>query len=403
MTTSPHRSLRKQPTGDRRDRNPRPTGRCTARFARRARRASPTGRWSARPWPRPVDAHRALDSEDTRVMIDVARATGARRSTTTRRRPRSASAAAAAGCRRPRPSSTWPTAARPCVPDGDGRARPRHVPARRHRPHARAADRGPARRARATRRRRRERAGNGCPPVVVRAAGLPGGRATVAGDISSQFLSGLLMAAPCAAAAGRTGRRRAAGLAALRRDDAGRDGGVRRRRSRPRTSAASSIPAPQRYRGRQLRDRARRLGRQLLLRRRGDHRRARSPSRGFRATACRATWRSAIAWSGWAAASSTAPTGSRSTGGPLRGIDVDMNAISDTVQTLAAVALFADGPTTITGVAHIRHKETDRLARWPPNCASSAPRSKSARRPADHAAASSTAPRSTPTTTTAWR
>ena len=38
-----------------------------------------------------------------------------------------------------------------------------------------------------------------------------------------------------------------------------------------------------------------------------------------------------------------------------------MNAISDTVQTLAAVALFADGPTTITGVGHIRHKETDRI------------------------------------------
>ena len=39
-----------------------------------------------------------------------------------------------------------------------------------------------------------------------------------------------------------------------------------------------------------------------------------------------------------------------------------MNAISDTVQTLGAVALFADGPTTIRGVAHIRHKETDRIA-----------------------------------------
>ncbi|MBX3412034.1 MAG: 3-phosphoshikimate 1-carboxyvinyltransferase [Pirellulales bacterium] len=48
-------------------------------------------------------------------------------------------------------------------------------------------------------------------------------------------------------------------------------------------------------------------------------------------------------------------------GGKLRGIDVDMNPISDTVQTLAAVALFADGPTTITGVGHIRHKETDRI------------------------------------------
>ncbi len=38
-----------------------------------------------------------------------------------------------------------------------------------------------------------------------------------------------------------------------------------------------------------------------------------------------------------------------------------MNAISDTVQTLAAVALFADGPTTITGIGHNRHKETDRI------------------------------------------
>ena len=44
-----------------------------------------------------------------------------------------------------------------------------------------------------------------------------------------------------------------------------------------------------------------------------------------------------------------------------QGIDVDMNAISDTVQTLAAVALFAAGPTTIRGVGHIRHKETDRI------------------------------------------
>lgn len=53
--------------------------------------------------------------------------------------------------------------------------------------------------------------------------------------------------------------------------------------------------------------------------------------------------------------------GIRVTGRPLRGIAVDMNRISDTVQTLAAVSLFAQGVTTITGVAHIRHKETDRI------------------------------------------
>jgi len=50
------------------------------------------------------------------------------------------------------------------------------------------------------------------------------------------------------------------------------------------------------------------------------------------------------------------------TGGPLRSVDVDMNAISDTVMTLAVVALFADGLTRIRNVGHIRHKETDRIA-----------------------------------------
>jgi 3-phosphoshikimate 1-carboxyvinyltransferase len=54
--------------------------------------------------------------------------------------------------------------------------------------------------------------------------------------------------------------------------------------------------------------------------------------------------------------------GLRVRGGPLTGIDVDMNDISDTMMTLAAVACFAEGPTTIRNVGHIRHKETDRLA-----------------------------------------
>lgn len=48
--------------------------------------------------------------------------------------------------------------------------------------------------------------------------------------------------------------------------------------------------------------------------------------------------------------------------GPARhGIEIDMSDVSDTVQTLAAVALFVDGPTTVTNVAHNRVKETDRI------------------------------------------
>jgi 3-phosphoshikimate 1-carboxyvinyltransferase len=38
----------------------------------------------------------------------------------------------------------------------------------------------------------------GCPPLIIEASGLPGGETKVAGDSSSQYLSGLLMAAPYA-------------------------------------------------------------------------------------------------------------------------------------------------------------------------------------------------------------
>lgn len=48
--------------------------------------------------------------------------------------------------------------------------------------------------------------------------------------------------------------------------------------------------------------------------------------------------------------------------GVLRGGDFDMTEISDTAQTLAAIAPFADSPVTIRGVAHNRIKETDRIS-----------------------------------------
>lgn len=48
--------------------------------------------------------------------------------------------------------------------------------------------------------------------------------------------------------------------------------------------------------------------------------------------------------------------------GTLRGVEVDMEPISDTVPTLAAVAAFAAGPTRMTGVGFIRAKESDRIA-----------------------------------------
>ena len=50
--------------------------------------------------------------------------------------------------------------------------------------------------------------------------------------------------------------------------------------------------------------------------------------------------------------------------GPERvaGVDVDLHDASELTPTVAAVAALADGPSRITGVAHIRGHETDRLA-----------------------------------------
>lgn len=48
--------------------------------------------------------------------------------------------------------------------------------------------------------------------------------------------------------------------------------------------------------------------------------------------------------------------------GKLRGVEVDMNEFSDTMITLAAIAPFAEGPTRITNIEHTRHQETDRIA-----------------------------------------
>ena len=47
--------------------------------------------------------------------------------------------------------------------------------------------------------------------------------------------------------------------------------------------------------------------------------------------------------------------------GELDGIDVDMSSAPDTVQTLCMVAARAKGETRISGIGHLRYKESDRL------------------------------------------
>ncbi len=45
----------------------------------------------------------------------------------------------------------------------------------------------------------------------------------------------------------------------------------------------------------------------------------------------------------------------------LRGIDADLNALSDTAPTLAVLAPFASGPVRLRNIAHVRWQESDRI------------------------------------------
>ena len=47
--------------------------------------------------------------------------------------------------------------------------------------------------------------------------------------------------------------------------------------------------------------------------------------------------------------------------GNLNGIDIDMSSSPDIVQTLCAVCVFAKSPSRISGISHLRYKESDRI------------------------------------------
>lgn len=201
---------------------------------------------------------------------------------------------------------------------------------------------------------------NGCPPVVITADGLAGGTVRIKGDVSSQFLSGLLMAAPfCRAdlvievdgplvsvpyvemtlAMMRQFGLRAETDAYRRFRIPGRQiGGVASYHVEPDASAASYFFALPAIVGGSVTVTG--LSKQSLQ---GD-----------------VAFVDLLAQMGCTV--KTSSDAITVIGGELKGIDVDMNAISDTVMTLGVVACFADGPTNIRNVAHIRHKETDRVA-----------------------------------------
>jgi 3-phosphoshikimate 1-carboxyvinyltransferase len=200
---------------------------------------------------------------------------------------------------------------------------------------------------------------NRCPPVQVDAQGLPGGLARVASGISSQYLSALLMAAPGAErevtleVAGELvsepyvdmtiGVMRAFGV------DVGR----------PKPGVYTI--APQTYRGTpyDIEPDASAASYFFAL---AAVTGGRVTVQGLTHDALQGDVKFVDVLARMGCRVETSAEGITLTGGPLRGIEVDMNAISDTAQTLAAVAPFAVGPTTIRNIPHVRHKETDRIA-----------------------------------------
>lgn len=206
--------------------------------------------------------------------------------------------------------------------------------------------------------RARSEMDNGCPPVIVESSGLSGGTARVKGTISSQYLSGLLMMAPLANRRirleidGELVSRPYVDMTIQVMESFGvtvQQPSENRFEIRPQpyqgcdyliepdASAASYFWAAAAITG----------GKVCV---RGLTRKSLQGDVGF--CDCLVKMGCALI---------EEPGSLTIIGQPLSGININMNAISDTVQTLAVVALFADGPTTIRGVAHNRHKETDRI------------------------------------------
>ena len=204
----------------------------------------------------------------------------------------------------------------------------------------------------------REEGEPGCLPVtIVAPGGLDGGEVAVAGDLSSQFLSGLLLAAPYA----RGGVRLRLTTTLVSRPyveltqavmgafgvDVGPDLDVPAGRYRatayvvePDASTASYFLAAAALVGGRVTVKGLGAGT-----RQGDARLA-----------------DLLAAMG-AEVERTATTTTVTGTGRLRGLGrVDLADMPDQAQTLAALAPFADGPTEVTGVGFIRGHETDRIA-----------------------------------------
>lgn len=202
----------------------------------------------------------------------------------------------------------------------------------------------------------------GCVPLRVHGGSLHGGRVTVPGNISSQYISGLMMAAPVLRDGliidieGELVSRPYLEMTAQTMRDFGaaleRDGERsfriaggqhylgRHYAVEPDASAASYFFAAAAITGGRVRVSG--LGTRSLQ---GDRNLVHILAR----MGCRVT-----EGEDFTEVQGAAP-------GALIGVDVNMADLSDVAQTLAVVAPFASTPTRVTGIGFIRRKETDRV------------------------------------------
>lgn len=200
-----------------------------------------------------------------------------------------------------------------------------------------------------------------CPPITIHASGLPGGRASIAGDISSQFLSALLMVAPYA------GNPVELSLST-------------ELNSKPYVEMTLAIMS-------EFGLTVERRGHEQFTVRAGHYRAQERYIVESDASAASYFFAAPLICGGTVRVENISRQSKQGdiafldvlrqmgatieetdncilvTGhSPLRGLDVDLRNIPDTAQTLAAIAPFADSPTRIRGIASARVKETDRVA-----------------------------------------
>lgn len=194
----------------------------------------------------------------------------------------------------------------------------------------------------------------GFPPIRITASGLSGGRVEVDSTASSQFLSALLLAAPGARGPvelSASGSLSSAGYVDLTRrvmESFGvRTNGLKVEPSRYR-AADFTVEADAASAGYWAAIAAVTGGRARV---RGVRAGGSQPESGFLEDLGR-----------MGARVESDEQGTFIEGGALRGIEADLNGRPDSVPALAVTALFAEGATRIRNVAHLRHKESDRLA-----------------------------------------